>query len=193
MLYQARTILEKEHYKIHPIPVYWCGFKSDTVMMERAGWEFHYEYELYCNQYRFAAHNNYLGLYCIFREFDFDAMMNHGFFMQGTIAKDVIVQHDMPGSVMYKPVGMEDSLHIQYERMRRDELSKMIHDPFPGEVVRPEEKEIIVPDEKPVQQLLDMILDKQAPVQAEIRERNRQRDRLSNRQATIITEGAMIA
>lgn len=172
--------------RLHPLQVYCGGWKSDTVTLERAGWRFHLTEESFNMTYRIVMMSPYQMRYMIaFDEFSIDHVLRAGFFMRGD-PFDMVSGSPRLIKAFHEatPLFMEDSMHAELDRIRNGEYFQGDLFPNSPNPTFRGEKEIILPDEQTVDELLDIIIAKQIPEQKAIRERFRKREK---RQASIIT------
>ena len=175
----------------------WAGMVGTIVDMQRAGWKFMVDTDDYRHQFRFAMQYGDNGL----------AWAMDEYMIVNERLKDITIPiGGGPAKVYYEtrtPVTPVDWQPFDAEAGVRNihtlEATYGVGDPpiwdifeklFPEPVAYAarEEKQIVVPEEHDVAKLLDMILEQQAPVQAEIRDRSRKREARETRQhASIVT------
>lgn len=187
------TIDPRDRRFIHPIDVVCEGWKSNSVALERYGWRFEIQEDYmrsrmfslimyHRSRHSFAVHFSNLDM-SQFR--DVYTRGSTPLYIAGDPFSRVEGTHEsIRVFEAMRPVYMEDAMMTEREN---HSMGKSVYDIFPQSAqpqFADEEKEIIVPDEKTVEELMAMILKKQVPDQEIIRANANRRKR---RQATIIT------
>lgn len=141
-----------------PIRTEMLGMISDTVQMQRAGWEFSVEYEMAYMRYTVLARHRNARMYAMSAPFDlrFFEVLEHGSvrgltinFPQVANSMEIVLQRS---SMDFRPVDMEPQfVDFQQERMNIEQFGI-----FATPLARTQE--IYVPEES-VDELLDRILD----------------------------------
>ncbi len=156
-----------------PIKVLWAGFETDTLRLQRAGWQLAAEENVERYSIRIAMKHPELKLYGITCEFRRDSLEDD-LYRQNTnmILNMQYIGHDIKEMSMTNRYGFEDFQPINAEPvygMYDSPTSRSIDD---FKLFKPldKEKEIIVPSES-VAELLDRIHKLQEPKQKDIRKR----------------------
>lgn len=186
----AQTLYGRQ--QLHPFEVRADGWTSDSLTLERNGWRFQVEHEMSRDLYRIIIGKPGTSQMVILEAL-YMQQLREG-------ARIPIVLKGSPFTEMqertyaahrdrgegFHAVSMEDAYFCEREAfagMRR----VLPHDLFPQSseeaAYADEEKQIVVPDQQTVDQLLDTILKKQAPQQKDIRQRARTK---AKRSASII-------
>jgi len=172
----------------YPVDVEFAGFKSDTLTLQKSGWDLAIEayamMERPSHDVRMALRNEQAGMYGITCPVEFDRHMMAGAFFDGPkgmieffrgiqfcvaylaprIKFQVMASRGMPQFQAF-------DANPQVMDIKEIDLADM-------GIFRPlnEESEIYLP-EQTIAELMDQIIDKQKPQQAEIRERQRKMQR----------------
>jgi len=163
------------------VKVLWAGWESDTFTLQRAGWQISAEQDISSMRFRLAIkHPN-------FRIYGLGDLMDYGEYAE---FKDNVYRQYPPVHIKYMASRMDIHVYDNLSNMNpidcepqfniKETQVKSIEDFM---IFRPINKanEIIVPDFQ-VRELLDLILKKQDPKQAEIRENKRKEWRKFTRQ-----------
>lgn len=182
---------------VHPIKVHWAGMESDTVRMQRAGWNFMMDYRYEYMAFQFAMRYGSIGMACMFEEMQIEMLLKGMPIIAHTgppRGQDQVIIRSGAMEPSWRAIdmgaGMRNEHDMQSQGMSTQySLYEKFEElfPEPSIVAAPEEKEIIVPDQHTVDDLLEFILKKQAPGQAEIRDRNKRREGRATRRAQIVT------
>ena len=163
------------------MPVHWCGFSSDVVTLSQHGWQFIVQHDLATMCVRVGMRHGKLQICTMFDDI---YMREVGWYDQVKLISDRppvrdivqeslhVMHHAWQGADM--EAGFLHARHLHIGEVQRVSLREHFDRIFPpvGEQ-EPAAQEILVPDEKSVEELLSVILDKQKPVQAELREKHR--------------------
>lgn len=152
--------------------VVWAGWRSDTFTLQQAGWQFSAEQDIAAMRFRFAIkHPNYR-IYGLSQLVDFAEYQefygNHRFDRPAPLVINHMVSRAESRLIddlsKFNPVDCEPQLNMESKIKSIEDF--MIFRPID------KAKEIIVPDFQ-INDLLKMIIEKQDPKQAEIREKKR--------------------
>lgn len=191
--------LDQHWSSLARMKVRWAGMEGYAGVMAASGWRFAVDRDLaYCG-IRIAMQYGNNGLtYMMPEEPMLREMLEFNYSIDipsgGPARETIVYMHSAPSFEASSFVEFDPRKSMYTPELQRglsyEELFNEVFPPIDA-VYTQEAKEIIVPDEQSVEQLMAMILDKQAPVQAGIRERNRKRERReapSSQHASILVE-----
>jgi len=160
--------------------VYWAGWESDTLRLQKAGWELSTEQDIYRQSIRMAFRNTGYNIYGISNPISREECLDmKSMFINGHPRSDLVFNYFPPLTINY----MASRMHVE---LREHSMEFMPIDATPAfetrevksiedfQIFRPigNPKELIVtPDSVP--ELLELIMKKQDPKQFEIREKKR--------------------
>ena len=179
--------MDNRYNRIHPLEVFCGGWRSDTVLLEREGWRFMMEQRDFNRTIRLMMHNpsNGQNAAISFRSFEEYDHFRGPLVLQGT---PFTMLTGTPEAILAvqesTPIFMEDAMLEERQSIMMNVPLRELFPQSANPAYAGEAQEIYVPDEKTVDQLLDVILKQQVPEQKVLRDRERKRSR---RRATILT------
>lgn len=193
MNYQSEYFLQSAPFKIH-----WAGFESDTLRLQNNGWtlavEDRCDFALARHEVRFILKHEMLNLYAYtyVNAFEFSDLTDylvhnkdHLRFAIQVIAKDIMYQ-TIPDFRMESIKEIDcrpEFIHIEHKKISELSIFKTL--------IKPDNALIIEPER--ISELLQQIVEAQAPNQKEIRERIRKSDARNNIKQTLHAQILTIA
>lgn len=171
-------MLQLDRIYNYPLPVRFAGFESDTLTLQRSGWQLSMERDPYHDGIRLALKHEAARVYALTNTVQVRRYMLEQ--MQSGIRHDTVLPR-------FDVVLMGNNVQLQIFPMRQvgswaaiDATPQIVssknvsfEDMVPFRPISSDAPEIVVAD-KSVMELLEMIRKKQDPKQAEIRKRARQ-------------------
>lgn len=172
-----------------PFKIIWAGFQSDTLTLQNSGWslaiEDDYSYVLGAHRVRFILRHEYLDLHCFtdIHEIQFPHIQD-----VRQITEMVRFSIQVLGKNIYYRSVPEFNIASIYEVDARPQMMVMEEKSIKDlsifrTLVKPDSALIVEPEK--ISELLQKIVEAQAPNQAEIRERMRKHEARDNLKQTL--------
>ena len=184
----ARTTYMGQAWPRQPIPVRCDGWQSDTLTLERHGYQFMVDHDLSRMMYRIAIGKAGCKSMIVIDDLNYDQYLSsgrplefHGEFMTGMEVR----YYGGSREPQFTTVSMNDAYFCERE-VEMNQRRIDVRDLFPQSQTA-EDSMIVLPDQQTVKDALEVILEMQEPRQQEIKENQRRREAVAKTHAQIVT------